>query len=128
MPGYVDIPLDLPHAGTIALRVQGFLEERTGVETVEYEKILEKAEELVDLLVACNARGENPPEPDATRIRDNAAAIGREIVELVERLDLRHDRLGQFIRNLFECLALGEEGAAISLRAGEDPGSLQRPL
>ena len=37
------------------------------------------------------------------------------------------DRLGQLVRNYFECLELGAEGAEISLRAGEDPRSLQRP-
>lgn len=38
-----------------------------------------------------------------------------------------HDRLGQCIRNLFECLGRSAEGAKLSLLAGEDPNSLQRP-
>ena len=46
----------------------------------------------------------------------------------IERLKLGSDRLGQHVRNLFECLELGEEGAQISLRAGENPNSVQRPL
>jgi len=128
MPAFYDLPLDLPHAGTIALRIQRFLEQRSGSEPPEYDDLIARAEELVDLLVACNASGENPPEPRATRIRDEAAALGRQIVALVEKLDVGHDRLGQCVRNLFECLELGEEGAAISLRAGEDPNSLQRPF
>jgi hypothetical protein len=41
---------------------------------------------------------------------------------------LGHDRLGQCVRNFFECLELGREGAAISLRAGENPRSMQRPM
>jgi hypothetical protein len=35
----------------------------------------------------------------------------------------RGDRLGQLVRNLFECLGLPEEGAALALQCGEDPGS-----
>lgn len=34
--------------------------------------------------------------------------------------------LQRVIRNLFECLSLGEEGMRISLRAGEDPNSAMR--
>jgi hypothetical protein len=128
VPAYFDLPLDLPHAGTIALRIQRFLEQKSGDEPPDYALLLEKAEELVDLLVACTASGENPPEPRATRIRDEAAGLAREIVGLIERLNVGHDRLGQCVRNLFECLSLGEEGAEISLRAGEDPNSLQRPF
>ena len=128
MPAYFDIPLDLPHAGTIALRIQRFLEQKSGSEPDGYDEVLDRAEELVDLLVSCNATGENPPEPHATALRDHAAELGREIVHLVEALGIGHDRLGQCVRNLFECLALGEEGAEISLRAGEDPNSLQRPV
>lgn len=128
MPAYFDLPLDLPHAGTIAMRVQRFLEQKGGDEPEGYERLLERAEELVDLLVACNASGENPPEPVATRIRDEAAAIGREMVDMIEAMNVGHDRLGQCVRNLFECLALGEEGAEVSLRAGEDPASIQRPV
>ena len=45
----------------------------------------------------------------------------------IEKNKLGGDRLGQAVRNLFECLALGEEGAAISLRAGENPRSTLRP-
>jgi hypothetical protein len=128
MPEFFDIPLNLPHAGTIAMRIQRFLQQRSGSEPEGYDELLDKAEELVDLLVSSSAAGDNPPEPRATEVRDAAAALGREIVALVETLDIRHDRLGQFVRNLFECLELGEEGASISLRAGEDPASLQRPV
>ena len=53
--------------------------------------------------------------------------LGRLLVDHIERDQLGHDRLGQGIRNLFECLELGREGAVISLRAGEDPRSFQRP-
>jgi len=128
MPAFYDIPLDLPHAGTIALRIRRFIQERTIARAEEFETIRVKAEALVELLIATNVSGENPPEPRATQLRDEAAGIARELVDLIERFDLRHDRLGQFVRNLFECLELGEEGVEISLRAGEDPNSIQRPI
>ena len=128
MPAFFDLPLDLPHAGTIALRIQRFVDHRSGDEPPEYELLCARAEELVDLLVPFNASGENPPEPRATAVRDRAAELGREIVALIEKTRSGHDRLGQCVRNLFECLELGEEGAEISLRAGEDPASLQRPV
>ena len=128
MPAFFDIPLDLPHAGTIASRIQRFVVQSSETDAVICEDLFAKTEELVDLLVPFNAAGENPPEPRATRIRDEAAALGRDIVDLIEKHDLGHDRLGQYVRNLFECLALGEEGAELSLRAGEDPASIQRPV
>jgi hypothetical protein len=48
-------------------------------------------------------------------------------VDAIEEDGLQSDRLGQWVRNLFECLEKAEEGLEISLRAGEDPNSLQRP-
>jgi hypothetical protein len=60
-------------------------------------------------------------------LRDEAAQLGRRLVECIEADEVGSDRVGQCVRNLFECLALGQEGAALSLRAGEDPNSLQRP-
>jgi hypothetical protein len=38
----------------------------------------------------------------------------------------RSDRLGQHVRNLFECLGLAEEGAQLSLKCGERPDSPMR--
>ncbi len=111
------IPLNLPHAGTLATRIQfhlrGALPEESGL--------------LVGLLLDCVQVGENPPAEEATRLVKQSAAIGRRIVDEIERRKLGHDRLGQAVRNFFECLGLGEEGAAISLRAGENPASLLRP-
>ena len=84
--------------------------------------------DLVELLDPVLDTGENPPGGAALLLRDRAAALGRTLVDHVERADVGHDRLGQCVRNLFECLELGAEGAEISLRAGEDPKSMQRPF
>jgi hypothetical protein len=54
-------------------------------------------------------------------------ALARKMVDAFERDGIADDRLGQAVRNLFECLELGAEGAEISLRAGENPDSALRP-
>ncbi len=109
------IPLNLPHAGTIALRIEYHLQ---GIEAGP--EVMEPVERLIELLAPYREAGENPPE--------EAAGLGRRIVDSIERLQAGHDRLGQAIRNLFECLELGEEGARLSLRAGENPQSPLRPI
>lgn len=58
---------------------------------------------------------------------EEAAVLGRALVDVFEQSHVADDRLGQCVRNLFECLGWGREGAEISLRAGENPRSLQRP-
>ena len=47
----------------------------------------------------------------------------RALVAAILATPARGDRLGQFVRNLFECLGLPEEGAALSLECGERPDS-----
>ena len=71
---------------------------------------------------------DNGPAAEAEKVRQSAAALGRLIVDDIEKSGVGYDRLGQAVRNLFECLAMGEEGARISLRAGEDPRSTMRPV
>lgn len=70
---------------------------------------------------------EDPPDAEAQAAADQALVTARQLVDEIERLKVGEDRLGQSIRNLFECLGFAEEGAEISLRAGEDPNSLMRP-
>ena len=91
-------------------------------------ELLRLAEEIRETLFACEMSGENPPNAEALELRDRVAALARELVDRIEATGAARDRLGQHVRNLFECLELGEEGAAISLRAGEDPSSIQRPV
>jgi hypothetical protein len=122
---HFQIPLDLPHAGRIADRILNLLERHTEEKGMEADEVLGTAERLSNLLFRYTASDDNPP--DALRIRDEAADIGRQLVDAAEAAHITGDRLGQLVRNLFECLELGEEGALISLRAGENPNSLQRP-
>lgn len=123
---YFDIPLDLPHAGRIADRILVIVQRHAEEKGVDAPEAIDSAEKLWSLLFRYSGQDDNPP--DAMKIRDEAAAIGREIVDAVVAADLTSDRFGQLVRNFFECLELGQEGAEISLRAGENPKSLQRPV
>jgi len=123
---HFDIPLDLPHAGRIADRIQILVERHVEELSLDAPEALDAAEKLSSFMFR-NASGDDNP-PDALQIRDQAAALGRELVGALEAAHIASDRLGQLIRNFFECLELGKEGAEISLRAGENPNSLQRPI
>ena len=120
---HFQIPLNLPHAGRVGVRILSLLD-REGRPAADTERTADK---LVAVLQPYSESGENPRPDLATRVRDQAAVLGRQLVGQIERDKLGHDRLGQCVRNLFECLELGREGAEISLRAGEDPRSFQRP-
>lgn len=123
---HFDIPLDLPHAGRIADRILILVEKHAEELGIAAPEVIASAEQLWHLLFRYTGEDDNPPE--AMRIRDEAAAIARQLVDHMAAVHLASDRLGQLIRNFFECLELGEEGAEISLRAGENPNSLQRPV
>jgi hypothetical protein len=125
---HFDIPLDIPHAGRMADRILNLLERHTADNAIEAEAVLETAEAMSNLLFRYSANDENPEGEEGQRVREEAGKLGRQLVDELERANIAGDRLGQFIRNYFECLELGEEGARISLRAGENPNSLQRPM
>jgi hypothetical protein len=127
MPSF-NIPLDLPHAGRISDRIVSVLQRQSDERGVDASDAIDTAEKISNLLFRYSATDENPPDAEALAVRDEAAALARELVDQIVAAGITGDRLGQFVRNLFECLELGEEGAEISLRAGEDPRSLQRPV
>ncbi|HVS33803.1 MAG TPA: hypothetical protein VMS98_20375 [Thermoanaerobaculia bacterium] len=125
--GHFDIPLDLPHAGRLSDRIVSLLERQAEARGVDAGPAVDVAEKISNLLFRFSANDENPPDAEALPIRDEAAALGRELVDSIVATGMTGDRLGQLVRNFFECLELGAEGAEISLMAGEDPKSLQRP-
>ena len=124
---HFDIPLDLPHAGRLADRIVNLLEKHAEELGADAEAAIDTAERMSNLLFRYSANDENPGGAEAASIRDEAAVLGRQLVDQLETSGVQSDRLGQYVRNFFECLELGEEGAQISLRAGENPNSLQRP-
>jgi len=123
---HFDIPLDLPHAGRIADRIVALLEKHTEEMGLDVPEVMDTADRLSSYLFR-NAAGDDNP-PNAMEVRDQAAMLGRQLVDAMEASHITGDRLGQLVRNLFECLELGKEGSEISLRAGENPKSLQRPI
>ncbi len=124
---HFDLPLDLPHAGRVAGRILDLLERHCDENGIDAPEVFDAAERLDSMLFRFVEEDENPPAAEGRAIREKAAAMARQLVDALEAADIRGDRLGQYVRNLFECLELGEEGAAISLRAGENPDSVQRP-
>jgi hypothetical protein len=124
---YFKVALNLPHAGQISRRILLLLPEYE-IKGADADAARKTATDLLMLLAPCMELDENPPVGIGFEIRDRAAVLGRQLAGSIERGGFGHDRLGQCVRNLFECLELGQEGAEISLRAGENPRSLQRPV
>jgi hypothetical protein len=125
---YFKVALNLPHAGRVARRIARLLPPWEPSSDAYAKAAHQAVGELVVLLDPCMDLDENPPGSAAARLRDRVATLGRGLVDHIERGGFGHDRLGQCVRNLFECLELGREGAEISLRAGENPRSAQRPV
>ena len=128
---HFQLPLNLPHAATVARRIVYHIDRacsiKPGLDAGERLAITIRAGQLTELLVACRFEEANPPEGAAQRLVAESSALARQLVDDIKRLELGDDRLGQAVRNFFECLALEEEGARISLRAGENPDSALRP-
>jgi len=125
---YFSVALNLPHAGRIARRIERLLPDQTSDLGSEAHAALRVTGQIVDLLDPCLNADENPAPPVSAKMQSRAAELGRKLVDHIERGGLGHDRLGQCVRNFFECLELGKEGAELSLRAGENPRSMQRPV
>ena len=120
------VPLNLKHAATISKRIVFHVQRLKSIRAQNLDKALLLASVLNDELRPYGFSDDNPPPDEAKHVIDSAAKQARELVAEIERLNAGDDRLGQAVRNLFECLELGEEGAAISLRAGENPDSALR--
>lgn len=121
---YFDLPLDLPHCTTILKRIRHRLEQSPPDKAGQ--ALLFVSEMQLHLLDYAGSESWDPG-PQGQAVAQQVAAVARRLVEEVERQSIGEDRLGQCVRNLFECLSLGKEGAELSLRAGENPNSLQRP-
>lgn len=125
--GFFDIPMNLPHAGTVASRLVYHVQRVEQVQKKKFPDALKAAEALESLLDDCRFAGENPEDSEAQRLAEAAAELARKFVDAVDAAQCGDDRLGQAVRNLFECIGLGREGAQQSLRAGENPNSTLRP-
>lgn len=121
---YFDLPVNLPHAGTVAARLLHVLRRAPADKSARSRELVR---EMMVPLMPYGFAQEHQLGPEARAARDAVARLARELVSEIERGGFGEDRLGQCVRNLFECLGLGEEGARLSLLAGENPDSLQRP-
>ncbi len=116
--------INLPHAHTVLSRIVRWLSQAQ--EPCPYEETA-LPELLAELDRGLRPYPEDPPPEEAVAAATDVAEVARQLVAEIETVGYRGDRLGQCVRNLFECLGLGAEGAELSLRCGERPDSLLRP-
>jgi hypothetical protein len=121
---YVNI--NLPHARTIVQRIGRSLE-ALGAFAETSNGGAHGLHEAFDRLEREAEPFEDDPAQDAAlQAADAVAARARTLVAAILETPVRGDRLGQHVRNLFECLGLADEGASLSLRCGERPDSPMR--
>jgi hypothetical protein len=128
MTAFFDLPLNIPHAATVAWRIPRVMASRGWADEPWGEGLLQHAGMLEQRLSEYRHADDNPDSAEAEEVCQEAADLARTLVAEMERAGVGDDRVGQCIRNLFECLGMGREGAEISLRAGESPNSPQRPV
>lgn len=125
MTPHFHLPVNLGHAATVASRLANRLGNVVPDEGVS--EALEQANLIVSELQPYRLSNDEPSTAETMVVQAHILDLARHLVRLIEFEGHRTDRLGQAVRNLFECLGRGKEGADMGLRAGEDPNSLQRP-
>jgi hypothetical protein len=115
------VRINLPHARSIVQRIGRSLVALGAFP--EEGSPGELHDSLTDLEASVREFDEDPAAPVALPTADIAAAHARRLVAALLETEIRGDRLGQNVRNLFECLGLAEEGATLSLQCGERPDS-----
>jgi len=119
------VHVNLPHSRTVLARIgrmleflHAFAEDAPGGPALHAAfQALEREAEPYD---------EDPALAAAIAAADALAERAHTLVEALLQTPVRSDRLGQHVRNLFECLGLPEEGARLALQCGERPDSLMR--
>jgi hypothetical protein len=120
------VRINLPHARTVAQRLARTLEALGAFAEDENGGALALHAAFEVLEHELRGYDEDPAFEEAVRAADAVAVHSRALVEAILATRFRSDRLGQHVRNLFECLGLPEEGADLSLQCGERPDSLLR--
>ena len=118
------VRINLPHARTIVQRIGRTLEALQALP--EDDDASELAAALSALEEILRPFEEDPAAERALVAADAAVVAGRALVAAILETPARSDRLGQHVRNLFECLGSPEEGATLSLQCGEHPDSPMR--
>ena len=116
--------INLPHARTVAERIERQLEILRVLDG-EGSKRLNAL--VLDLRNKLEPWLEDADPEKAAEAADPIVEVARQLVDaIVDDERARSDRLGQCVRNLFECLGLPHEGRRVSLSCGEYPDSLMR--
>lgn len=118
--------INLPHARTVTARIERSLEALGAFGERGNGHAAPLREVLRELGNALEPFDEDPPAQEALQAADAAAVKARALVDQILAGSARSDRLGQHVRNLFECLGLAEEGALLSMQCGESPDSPMR--
>jgi hypothetical protein len=116
------VRINLPHARTLIERIRSSLE-ALGAFGEGRNGGAALGDALQALAREANPYDEDPPAEQALQAADRIAEHGRRLVAAIVATPTRSDRLGQLVRNLFECLGLRDEGAELSLKCGERPDS-----
>lgn len=117
------VHINLPHARTIVSRIGRTLEALGAFGETGNGGAFALLAAYDALEATVRDFDEDPPLEDALRSADDVAVRGRALVEAILGTSCRADRLGQSVRNLFECLGLPGEGAELALGCGERPDS-----
>lgn len=116
--------INLPHARTVAERLERQMEVLRVLEG-EQGRPLHLA--VVALRRSLEPWADDPNPEEAVTAADPIVECARGLVRaILDDERARSDRLGQCVRNLFECLGLPNEGRRVSLECGENPDSLMR--
>jgi len=119
------VHINLPHSRAVVLRIGRTLDFAGAFrEDASGGRALQAAFTALEREAA--PWDEDPAQDAAVSAADAVAERARALVGAILDTPLRSDRLGQHVRNLFECLGLAEEGAELSLRCGERPDSPMR--
>ena len=117
------VQINLPHARTIVARIGRSLEALGAFGEEGNGGAMALHASYGGLEESVRGFDDDPPFEQAVAAADAVAARARALVSAILETPVRGDRLGQSVRNLFECLGLPDEGATLSLRCGESPDS-----
>ncbi len=122
---YLNTPVNLSHAATVARRICARIAQSAPQET-DCES-LEQASLILAELYPYSYDELDPSPPEQMIVVSHTLDLTRHLVNLIQIEKIGNDRIGQSIRNLYECLGRSEEGNHMGLLAGENPNSFQRP-
>lgn len=124
MPAFA-ADVNLPHSRTILARLsqtldaQGILDGEDGPVVTDLMRALEGLLSPFD---------DDPADDVSAAVASSAAMLARVVGERLRDGGVFESQVGRHVRNLFECLGRGDEGATLALELGEDPGSPLRPV